>query len=87
MNKNESTPSNTLTDKEKSRYVAIFKQFDTNKDGQINVSEFKAGLEKYHIHMSIEKIKKELSKYDKDGTQTINLDEFIAIINDDKFTK
>lgn len=84
---NDESKSKTLTDKEKSRYKSIFKQFDTNKDGQINASEFKIGLEKYNIHLSIEQIKKEMSKYDQDGNQTINLDEFINIINDENFVK
>jgi len=72
-----STTEKCLSDAE---LRAIFDKFDTSCDGQLDVEELKVALRvALGIDLSIDDCNAMISQYDKDGTRTVDFDEFIMI--------
>mmetsp|Transcript_58024 Transcript_58024/g.115069 ORF Transcript_58024/g.115069 Transcript_58024/m.115069 type:complete len:309 (+) Transcript_58024:74-1000(+) len=66
-----------LTNKE---LMEIFKKFDTSGDGQLDAEELKVALRvALGIDLSADDCEAMISQYDKDGTRTVDFDEFIMI--------
>eukprot|EP00559_Dactyliosolen_fragilissimus_P004789 CAMPEP_0184865676 /NCGR_PEP_ID=MMETSP0580-20130426/18789_1 /TAXON_ID=1118495 /ORGANISM="Dactyliosolen fragilissimus" /LENGTH=362 /DNA_ID=CAMNT_0027364965 /DNA_START=225 /DNA_END=1314 /DNA_ORIENTATION=+ len=60
-----------------------FRKFDTNQDGEISVSELKAGLEKVlKTDLSDRRVKQLMEEFDASGDGVLQLDEFVGV---DKF--
>lgn len=57
-----------------------FRKFDLNSDGEINVSELKAGLEKeLKTEISEKRVTELMSVFDSSGDGTLTLDEFVTV--------
>ena len=62
-----------------------FRQFDTNKDGEISVTELKAGLEKaLKTNFSEQRVQELMKEFDASGDGALQLDEFV-VVGVDKF--
>jgi len=62
-----------------------FRQFDTNKDGEISVTELKAGLEKaLKTNLSEQRVQELMKEFDASGDGALQLDEFV-VAGVDKF--
>lgn len=60
-----------------------FRQFDTNKDGEISVAELKAGLEKVlKTELSDKRVEQLMKEFDDSGDGSLQLEEFVGV---DKF--
>jgi len=57
-----------------------FRDFDTNKDGEISMAELKAGLEKtLKVELSDSRVKKLMKDFDTSGDGALQLDEFVGV--------
>lgn len=58
----------------------VFDRFDVNQDGQISLSELKAGLEKaLKTELNDRRVQKLLENFDKSGDGALQLDEFVTV--------
>jgi len=56
-----------------------FQSFDTNNDGQISLSELKAGLEKaFKVELSDKRVEELMQAFDISGDGALQLDEFVT---------
>ena len=79
MSSTEAEPQK-LTRKE---LEALFKDFDKDGSGHINVAELKEAVHKYGLGLSDEEIKDMVKDADKDGNEGIDLEEFIRVMSGD----
>lgn len=57
-----------------------FRQFDTNKDGEISVAELKAGLEKVlKTELSDKRVEQLMKEFDDSGDGSLQLEEFVGV--------
>eukprot|EP00565_Helicotheca_tamesis_P007494 CAMPEP_0185730122 /NCGR_PEP_ID=MMETSP1171-20130828/8646_1 /TAXON_ID=374046 /ORGANISM="Helicotheca tamensis, Strain CCMP826" /LENGTH=357 /DNA_ID=CAMNT_0028399113 /DNA_START=173 /DNA_END=1246 /DNA_ORIENTATION=+ len=57
-----------------------FREFDTNQDGEISLSELKAGLEKIlKVELSDSRVKQLMKDFDTSGDGALQLDEFVGV--------
>mmetsp|Transcript_15701 Transcript_15701/g.19929 ORF Transcript_15701/g.19929 Transcript_15701/m.19929 type:complete len:396 (-) Transcript_15701:31-1218(-) len=57
-----------------------FRQFDTNKDGEISVAELKEGLEKVlKTELSDKRVQELMKEFDASGDGALQLDEFVGV--------
>ena len=63
--------------------IMIFRTFrlcDDNGNKQLTLEEFKWGFEDYGVHMSDDDLKALFSAFDKDGSGSIDFNEFLINI-------
>lgn len=57
-----------------------FREFDTNKDGEISITELKAGLEKVlKTELSEKRVQDLMKEFDDSGDGALQLDEFVGV--------
>ena len=61
----------------KKHFVAAFRQFDRNDDGEITPKELKEGFKDLGMTLSAKQLLKQFSDMDLDDDGAITLDEFI----------
>lgn len=58
----------------------VFRQFDTNNDGEISLQELKAGLEKaFKLELPENRVQKLMESFDKSGDGALQLEEFVGV--------
>ena len=60
--------------------IRIFKVMDNNKNGLLDVDDFRWGLMDYGITLSKEEAVQVLKHFDRDGNGSVDFNEFIRII-------
>lgn len=63
--------------------IRIFKVMDNNKNGLLDVDDFRWGLMDYGITLSKEEAVQVLKHFDRDGNGSVDFNEFIRIIRGD----
>ncbi|KAL1508672.1 hypothetical protein AB1Y20_004767 [Prymnesium parvum] len=58
----------------------LFKSFDKNGSGGIDIDELQAAMAQLGISTEKEKLQAMISDADKDGDRTVNFDEFVAVV-------
>lgn len=74
----EALKGNSLLDI--ARLCFLFEQFDKNKDCLIQPKELQAGLEKFQIFLNDEQINALLADFDKNGSKSIDWNEFKNVL-------
>lgn len=63
--------------------IRIFKAMDNNKNGMLDVDDFRWGLMDYGISLSKEEAVQVLKHFDRDGNGQVDFKEFVRIIRGD----
>ena len=58
----------------------VFKQIDENKNKSLDISELEGGLRLIGVNLNEEQCAALLKYFDKDGSNTINFNEFLVAI-------
>jgi len=75
----EPPPKPTLSPANLNQIKKLFKQYDKNKDGSVNMSELKTGLKKLGVDIA-EDLDRWMKDFDADGNQQLDETEFIAFM-------
>ena len=70
----------SLTSEEVAEINEAFSLFDKDQSGNIDVLELKDAMKALGIYMSKEQLKETMDKADKDGSGTIEIGEFLALM-------
>jgi len=58
----------------------VFRILDDNRNRQIDANEMMWGLKDFDIHLNEEQVKALISEFDRDGSGTVNFDEFLRAL-------
>lgn len=61
----------------------VFKILDDNRNRQIDLNELMWGLKDFNIHLDEDQAKVLLKRFDRDGSGTVNFDEFLVALRGD----
>ena len=71
-----------MASEESDQIAELFRQADTSNDGSISLKELGKMFKGLGIKLSVKDARAFVHKYDKDGSKSIDLEEFRALITD-----
>ena len=65
----------------------VFRILDDNRNRQIDANELMWGLKDFDIHLNEEQVKSLIKAFDRDGSGTVNFDEFLRALRVSHFSE